>query len=64
MNRKNIESVEDGPHVNVGLLPLQKDVELYEMIDMIVRKNLPLSITEDPDYRYVCTMSNHATRIH
>ena len=64
MNRKNIESVEDGPHVNVGLLPLQKDVELYEMIDMIVRKNLPLSITEDPDYRYVCAMCNRAIRIH
>ena len=41
-----------GTHVNVGLLPTQKDIELYEMIDMIVRKNLPLSIVEDPDYRY------------
>ena len=53
-----------GPYVNAAVLPSQKEVELCEMIDMIVRKNLPLSIAEDPDYRYVCTMSNRATRIH
>ena len=41
-----------GAHVNVGFLQSQKDIKLYEMIDMIMRKNLPLIIAEDPDYRY------------
>ena len=40
-------------HGDVGLLPSRKIIELYEMIDMIVRKNLPIGITDDADYRYV-----------
>ena len=42
-----------GAHVDVGLLPSRKTIELYEMIDMVVRKNLPIGITEDADYRFV-----------
>ena len=42
-----------GAHVDVNLLPSRKIIELYEMIDMIVRKNLPIGITDDADYRYV-----------
>ena len=32
-------------------VPTQKDVEIFEMISMIIRKNLPVSIVEDEDYR-------------
>ena len=46
-----------GGHVALDILPSQKDVELMEMVDMIVRKNLPLGITEDPDFRYVSRRS-------
>ena len=45
------------PHLNsneILFAPSQKDVEMFELISMIVRKNLPLSIVEDEDYRYVC----------
>ena len=41
-----------GTRLDSNLLPSQKDVELYEMITMIIKKNLPLGITEDSDYRY------------
>ena len=44
-------------HLETDLLPSQKDVELYEMIDMIIRKNLPLGVTEDPDFRYATRAS-------
>ena len=47
-----MEPVKDGAYLETNLLPLQKDVELYEMITMIIKKNLPLGITEDSDYRY------------
>ena len=42
------------PHLNsneILFAPSQKDVEMFELISMIVRKNLPLSIVEDEDYR-------------
>ena len=32
-------------------LPSQKDIELFEMVDMMVKKNLPIGIVEDPDFR-------------
>ena len=32
-------------------VPTQKDVEIFEMISMIIRKNLPVGIVEDEDYR-------------
>ena len=32
-------------------VPTKKDVEIFEMISMIIRKNLPVSIVEDEDYR-------------
>ena len=35
------------------LIPIQKDVEIYDFVKMIVKKNLPLSVVEDPDYRQV-----------
>ena len=34
-----------------GFLPSQKDIELFKMIDMIIKKNLPLSIAEDTEFR-------------
>ena len=34
-----------------GLLASQKEIELFEMVDMIVKKNLPISIVEDQDFR-------------
>ena len=34
-----------------GFFPSQKDIELFEMIDMIIKKNLPLSIVKDTDFR-------------
>ena len=33
------------------IFPTQKDVEIFEMISMIIRKNLPVGIVEDEDYR-------------
>ena len=51
--KKRLWQSKMGAHVALDLLSSQKDVELYEMVDMIVRKNLPLGITEDPDFRYV-----------
>ena len=32
-------------------VPTLKDVEIFEMISMIIRKNLPVGIVEDEDYR-------------
>ena len=34
-----------------GFLPSQKDIDLFEMINMIIKKNLPLSIVEDTEFR-------------
>ena len=42
-----------GAHVEVKFLPSRKVLELFEMVDMIVRKNLPIGIVDDADYRYV-----------
>ena len=39
------------PCIGDGLLPSQKDIELFEIIDIIIKKNLPISISEDPDFR-------------
>ena len=33
------------------LIPTKKDSEVYDFIKMIVRKNLPLSVVDDNDYR-------------
>ena len=58
INRKNkLSQSKMGAHLETDLLPSQKDVELYEMIDMIIRKNLPLRVTEDPDFRYATRAS-------
>ena len=51
--KKRLRQSKKGAHVGLDLLPSQKDVKLYEMLDMIVRKNLPLGIAKDPDFRYV-----------
>ena len=32
-------------------VPTHKDVEIFEMILMILRKNLPVGIVKDEDYR-------------
>lgn len=49
-----------GAHVEVKFLPSRKVLELFEMVDMIVRKNLPIGIVDDADYRYVPDLgSNH-----
>ena len=53
LNRKTLQS-KMSPHLNsseILFAPSQKDVEMFEFISMIVRKNLPLSIVEDEDYR-------------
>ena len=34
-----------------GLLASQKEIELLEMVNILVKKNLPISIVEDPDFR-------------
>ena len=55
--KKKLSQSKMGAHLETDLLPLQKDMELYEMIDMIIRKNLPLGVTEDPDFRYATQTS-------
>ena len=35
------------------LIPSKKDVGIYNFIKMIVKKNLPLSVVEDPNYTQV-----------
>ena len=55
--KKRLRQSKMGGHVALDILPSQKDVELYEIVDMIVRKNLPLGIIEDPDFRYVSRRS-------
>ena len=55
--KKRLRQSKIGAHVALDILPSQKDVELMEIVDMIVRKNLPLGITEDPDFRYVSRRS-------
>ena len=47
-----------GAHVEVGLSPSRKILELYKMLNMIVRKNLPIGITDDTDYRYVSDLGS------
>ena len=48
-----------GAHVTIspvgedGFLPSQKDIELFELLDLIIKKNLPLSVVEDSDFRQV-----------
>ena len=56
--RKTISQSKMGAHVEVGLFPSHKVLELYEMLDMIVRKNLPIGITDDTDYRYVSDLGS------
>ena len=34
-------------------LPSQKDIELFELLDLMIKKNLPLSVVEDTDFRSV-----------
>ena len=52
MRKNKLSQSTMGTHLDSTLLPSQKDVELCEMITMIIKKNLPLGITEDSDYRY------------
>ena len=43
-------------HVNSEghvFVPSQKYVKVFELVSMIVRKNLPIAIVEDEDYRCV-----------
>ena len=48
-----------GAHVTIssiqkdGCLPSQKDIKLFELLDLIIKKNLPLSVVEDTDFRSV-----------
>ena len=55
--KNNMSQTKMGAHISVsstgedGFLPSQKDIELFEMIDMIIKKNLPLSIVEDTEFR-------------
>ena len=53
LTRKTLQS-KMSAHLNcdgIVFAPSQKDVEIFELISMIVRKNLPLSIVEDEDFR-------------
>ena len=53
LTRKTLQS-KMSPHLNsdeIVFAPSQKDVEIFEIISMIIRKNLPLSIVEDKYYR-------------
>ena len=56
--RKTISQPKMGAHVDVGLLPSRKIIELYEMIDMVVRKNLPIGITDNKDYTCVSDLGS------
>ena len=52
VNRKTLQS-KMGKHLAAVpiFVPSKKDVEVFEIISMIIRKNLPLAIVEDDDYR-------------
>ena len=53
INRKTLQS-KMSSHLKTDVdvfVPTQKDVEIFEMISMILRKNLPVGIVEDEDYR-------------
>ena len=39
------------PVVEHGFLSSQKDIKLFELLDLIIKKNLPLSVVEDTDFR-------------
>ena len=45
-----------GAHVTISstgeddFLPSQKDIELFELLDLMIKKNLPLSVIEDADF--------------
>ena len=55
--KKYFSQTKMGAHINKtqapeqDYLPSQKDIELFEMVDMMVKKNLPIGIVEDPDFR-------------
>ena len=48
-----------GAHVTISstgeddFLPSQKDIELFKLLDLMIKKNLPLSVVEDADFRSV-----------
>ena len=52
VNRKTLQS-KMSSHMNSGsvFVPTKRDVEVFELISMVLRKNLPLSIVEDDDWR-------------
>ena len=52
VNRKTLQS-KMGKHLEAAqiFVPSKKDIEVFEIISMIIRKNLPLAIVEDDDYR-------------
>ena len=50
VNRKTLQS-KMGKHLAAVpiFVPSKKDVEVFEIISMIIRKNLPVAIAEDDD---------------
>ena len=52
LHRKTLQS-KMSSHMNSGsvFVPTKRDVEVFELISMVLRKNLPLSIVEDDDWR-------------
>ena len=52
VNRKTLQS-KMGKHLETVpiFVPSKKDIEVFEIISMIIRKNLPVVIVEDDDYR-------------
>ena len=52
VNRKTLQS-KMGKHLETVpiFVPSKKDIEVFEIISMIIWKNLPLAIVEDDDYR-------------
>ena len=52
VNRKTLQS-KMGKHLETVpiFVPSKKDIEVFEIISMIILKNLPVVIVEDNDYR-------------
>ena len=52
LNRKTLQS-KMSKHLEQPAIfvPTKKDIEVFEFISMIIRKNLPVSIVEDNDFR-------------
>ena len=52
VNRKTLQS-KMGKHLETVpiFVPSKKDIEVFEIISMIIWKNLPVAIVEDNNYR-------------